>query len=123
MIHIHNNNAITMKDFSRVYLPLWSTAAGDDLSGLGRRRAFILGEDKEKLGDTYVKENHRIRKGDVWSTGSSRPTPTSCWGTFTSFPNWRSVKKSQATSRLLGFGKNIWKVGRVVTLLPFTVIF
>ncbi len=28
-------------------------AAGDDLPGLGRRRAFILGEDKEKLGETY----------------------------------------------------------------------
>jgi hypothetical protein len=29
------------------------TAAGDDLPGLGRRRAFILGEDKEKLRETY----------------------------------------------------------------------
>jgi hypothetical protein len=45
-----------MKDFSRVYLPLWSTAAGDDLPGLGRRRAFILGEDKEKLRDTCVRK-------------------------------------------------------------------
>jgi hypothetical protein len=39
-----------------VYLPepMWrATEAGDDLLGLGRRRAFIVGEDKEKLGETY----------------------------------------------------------------------
>jgi hypothetical protein len=29
------------------------TVAGDDLPGLGRRRAFITGEDKEKLRGTY----------------------------------------------------------------------
>jgi hypothetical protein len=37
-----------------LYLPdIEGSVAGDDLPGLGRRRAFIVGEDKEKLGETY----------------------------------------------------------------------
>ncbi|EFX67253.1 hypothetical protein DAPPUDRAFT_331252 [Daphnia pulex] len=33
-------------------MPRRGPAADDDLPGLGRRRAFIVDEDKEKLGET-----------------------------------------------------------------------
>ncbi len=52
--HNTNNNTYTLRDCRNVYLPDVRVAvAGDDLPGLGRRRAFIFREDKEKLGETY----------------------------------------------------------------------
>jgi hypothetical protein len=55
--HNTNNNTYTLRDCRNVYLPDVGVAvAGDDLPGLGRRRAFILGEDKEKLRDTCVRK-------------------------------------------------------------------